>query len=128
MPGPTLSENKFRQLDLYLSEIAISLFTLNDRWTKLKTMKQGRFHCQIGAVLKPEELEMLRGEFQKRRRWFPALELVAPIVDLGDRYNCPHRFSIAKGRHYCISQCYLRHFASAVPAAAKGGVKALDGV
>jgi hypothetical protein len=75
-------------------------------------MKNGRFHCLVGSVLKPEELDQLRTEFQKRKRWFPQMDLVAPIVDLGDRYTCPHRFSIAKGRHYCISQCYLRNLAT----------------
>ncbi|MDX6766101.1 MAG: hypothetical protein SFU85_04875 [Candidatus Methylacidiphilales bacterium] len=77
-------------------------------------MKNGRFHCLVGAVMKAGELNELRSEFHRRRRWFPHMELVAPIIDLGDRYTCPHRFSIGKGRHFCVSQCYLRHF---VPAA-----------
>jgi len=81
----------------------------------MKPMKQGRFHCLIGNVLQPEEVGKLREEFQKRKRWFPQMDLVAPIVDLGDRYTCPHRFSIAKGRHYCVSQCYLRHFSPTTP-------------
>lgn len=73
-------------------------------------MKPGRFHCVVGSVMGEEEAEKLRKEFARKKRWLPSGTLIAPIQELADRYNCPHRFSIGKGRHYCVSSCYLKHF------------------
>lgn len=75
-------------------------------------MREGRFHCAIGPVMNEVQAQALRREFAARRRWIPHGTLLAPILELARRYDCPHRFSIGKGRHYCTSNCYLRHFAS----------------
>jgi hypothetical protein len=73
-------------------------------------MRQGRFHCVVGPVMEAEAEAAVREEFARKKRWLPGGSLVAPILQLADRYDCPHRFSIGKGRHYCTSTCYLKHF------------------
>lgn len=73
-------------------------------------MKKGRYHCRVGPVLSERERDALEREFLRRQRWLPGGTLVAPIRELADRYDCPHRFNLEKGRHYCTSTCYLKNF------------------
>lgn len=67
-------------------------------------------------MLNDEQQAALRREFAAKKRWLPSGTLLAPIRQLADRYDCPHRFSIGKGRHYCASTCYLKHFLRPAPA------------
>jgi hypothetical protein len=80
-------------------------------------MRKGRFHCVVGPVMDRQAVADLHEEFVRKKKWLPTGTLVAPILQLTDRYDCPHRFSLGKGRHYCTSTCFLKHF---VPREAAG--------
>lgn len=73
-------------------------------------MRKGRYHCLVGPVMTPPEAETVRKIFSRKGRWLPGGTLIAPIRQLADRYDCPHRFSCGPGQHYCTSTCYLKNF------------------